>query len=133
MIKPKNLRYFILSKASTLQLSHCTMAITKLMSHNMRFPTMWYVGQAKAQISLHIRAQTDQCICLPLEYSIILRLPTEHHMEFLSFYGGCTCSSEFTLVKMPHCWKSHVISQMKKLSPTFWFSVSLSLELQSSP
>ena len=21
--------------------------------------------------------------------------------------GGCTGSSEYTLVKMPHCWKSH--------------------------
>ena len=33
-------------------------------------------------------------------------LPTEHHFEFLRFKGGCTCSSESTLVKMPHCWKS---------------------------
>ena len=33
---------------------------------------------------------------------------TEHHLEFLSLKGGCTGSSESTLVKMPHCWKSHV-------------------------
>ena len=36
---------------------------------------------------------------------------TEHHMEFLSLKGGCTGSSESTLVKMPHCWKSHVTAQ----------------------
>ena len=37
-----------------------------------------------------------------------VKLLTEHHLEFLSFKGGCTGSSESTLVKMPHCWKSHV-------------------------
>ena len=26
--------------------------------------------------------------------------------------GGCIGSSESTLVKMPHCWKSHVAAQM---------------------
>ena len=33
---------------------------------------------------------------------------TEHQLESVSFKGGCTCSSESTLVKMPHCWKSRV-------------------------
>ena len=37
-----------------------------------------------------------------------VKLLTEHHLEFLNFKGGCTGSSESTLVKMPHCWKSHV-------------------------
>ena len=41
-----------------------------------------------------------------------VKLLTEHHLEFLSFKGGCTGSSESTLVKMPHCWKSHVAAQM---------------------
>ena len=36
-----------------------------------------------------------------------VKLQTEHHLEFLSFKGGCRGSSESTLVKMPHCWKSH--------------------------
>ena len=36
-----------------------------------------------------------------------VKLLTEHHLEFLSFKGGCTGSSGSTLVKMPHCWKSH--------------------------
>ena len=33
---------------------------------------------------------------------------TEQTLEFLSLTRGRTCSSESTLVKMPHCWKSHV-------------------------
>ena len=41
-----------------------------------------------------------------------VKLLTEHHLEFLSLTGGCTGSSESTLVKMPHCWKSHVVAQM---------------------
>ena len=37
-----------------------------------------------------------------------VNLLTEHDLEFLSLTGGCTGSSESTLVKMPYCWKSHV-------------------------
>ena len=37
-----------------------------------------------------------------------LKLLTKHHLEFLRLKGGCTDSSESTLVKMQHCWKSHV-------------------------
>ena len=37
-----------------------------------------------------------------------VKLLTEHHLEFLRLKGGCTGSSESTLVKMPHCWKAHV-------------------------
>ena len=36
------------------------------------------------------------------------KLLTEHHLEFLGLKGGCTGSSEFTLVKIPHCLESHV-------------------------
>ena len=35
------------------------------------------------------------------------KLLTEHHLEVLSLKGGCTGSSESTLVNMPYCWKSH--------------------------
>ena len=41
-----------------------------------------------------------------------VKLLTEHHLEFLSIEGGCTASSESTLVKMPHRWKSHVAAQL---------------------
>ena len=36
----------------------------------------------------------------------------EHHLEFLSLTGGCTGPPESTLVKIPHCWKSHVTAQL---------------------
>ena len=52
-------------------------------------------------------AQTDQSLCCSLEYSMIVKLLTAQTLEFLSLTRGCTGSSESTLVKMPHCWKSH--------------------------
>ena len=51
-------------------------------------------------------------LCLSLEYSMDLKLLIKHHLEFLSLKGGYTCSSESTLVKKPHCWKSHVTAQI---------------------
>ena len=44
-----------------------------------------------------------------------VKLLTEHHLEFLSLKGGFKGSSESTLVKMPHCCKSHVTAQILKL------------------
>ena len=41
-----------------------------------------------------------------------IKLLTEHHLECISLTGGCTGSSESTLLKMPHCWKSHVAVQL---------------------
>ena len=43
---------------------------------------------------------------------MIVKLLTEHQLEFLSLKGGCRGSSESTLVKMPHCWKSRVTAHM---------------------
>ena len=63
----------------------------------MRFQTMWYVRPTKAQTSLRI-AHSDQS----LNYSMIVKLLTEHQLEFLSFKGVYTGSSECTLVKTPH-------------------------------
>ena len=34
---------------------------------------------------------------------MIIKLLTEHHLEFLSLKGGCRGSSESTLVKMSNC------------------------------
>ena len=47
---------------------------------------------------------------------MIVKLLTGHDLEFLSLKGGCTGSSESTLVKMPHCWKSHVMAQLYKIN-----------------
>ena len=44
-----------------------------------------------------------------------IKLLTEHHLEFLSLTGGCTGSSESTLVKMPHCCKSHVMAHIDNI------------------
>ena len=54
-----------------------------------------------------VYAQSDQSLCLSLEYSMSVKLLTEYHLEFLSLKGGCTGSPEATLVKIPHCLKSH--------------------------
>ena len=43
-----------------------------------------------------------------LEYSMNFKLLTQSHLEFLSLKGGFTGSYESTLIKMSHCWKSHV-------------------------
>ena len=41
-----------------------------------------------------------------------VKLLPEQHLEILSLKGGCTGSSESTLVLMPHFWKSHVTVQL---------------------
>ena len=43
-----------------------------------------------------------------------VKLMTKQHLEYLSLTGGCTGSSESTHVKIPHCWKSHVVAQIIK-------------------
>ena len=50
---------------------------------------------------------------MSLEYSMVVKLLTEQHLEFLSLKGGCGGSSESTLVKMPHCWKSHALAHIR--------------------
>ena len=41
-----------------------------------------------------------------------VKLLTEHYLEFLSLKGGCPGSSESILVKLSHCWKSHVTAHL---------------------
>ena len=66
--------------------------------------------------------QSDQSLCSSLEYSMSVKLLTEHLLEVLSLKGGCTGSSESTLVKMSNCWKSHVTAHM-------YFKVSWDLSI----
>ena len=56
--------------------------------------------------------EIDQSLCKSLEYSMSFKLLPENHLELLSLIGGCTGSSESTLVKMPDCCKSHVTAQL---------------------
>ena len=48
-----------------------------------------------------------------------VKLLTEHHLEFLSLIEGSTGSSESTLVKIPHFWKSHVAAHIAKTQELF--------------
>ena len=41
---------------------------------------------------------------------MIVKLLTEHLLEFLSLKGVCRGSSESKHVKMPNCWKSHALT-----------------------
>ena len=59
----------------------------------------------------HIRSLI-RAFCLSLEYSMTVKLLTEHHLDFLSSNGDCTGSSESTLVKMSNCWKSHATAHI---------------------
>ena len=59
------------------------------------------------------KAKTSLRICLPLECYMTGKLLAEHHLEFLSLTGGCTDSSEPTLVKIPHCWRSCDVAHLQ--------------------
>ena len=48
---------------------------------------------------------------------MIVKLLTEHNLEFLGFKEGCRGSSESTHVKMPLCWKSHALAKILRLVP----------------
>ena len=64
---------------------------------------------------------------------MIVKLLTEHHLEFLSLKGGCTGSSESTLVKMPHCWKSHAAAHILlvvhvRVSVFLWYAAEFYMQ-----
>ena len=44
---------------------------------------------------------------------MIVKLLTEHHLEFLSLKGGCRGLSQSTLAKMSNCLTSHAAAQME--------------------
>ena len=69
-------------------------------------------------------AQSDQSLCSSLEYSMTVKLLTEHLLEVLSLKGGCTGSSESTFVKVPHCWKSHATAHLSYVPlQTVWILI----------
>ena len=53
-----------------------------------------------------------------------VKLLIELNLVFLSLTGGRTGSSESTLVKMAHCWKSHVKVQIFLNTGPRWQSVT---------
>ena len=62
-----------------------------------------------------------------------VKLLIEHHLEFLSLRGVCTGSSESTLFKMPHCWKSHVAAHIIFRCANFSFFASLFFNTEYYP
>ena len=60
-----------------------------------------------------------------------VKLLTEHHLEFLSLIGGCKGSPGPTLVKMPHCGKSHVMAQNIIIKSVISYILSFSVFLSS--
>ena len=63
----------------------------------MRFPTISKASDQPAHMHSLIRALASRLNILSV------KLLTAHRLEFVSLKGGCTGSSESTLVKMPHC------------------------------
>ena len=61
---------------------------------------------------------------------MIVKILTEHHLAFLSLQGGCTGLSESTLVKMPHCWESHVTAHFIFLKRLSFGSKECTMELK---
>ena len=57
---------------------------------------------------------------------MIVKLLTEHHLEFLRLNGGCRGLSESSLVKMSNCWIPHAVAQ--KILLKHHESVSVSIE-----
>ena len=43
---------------------------------------------------------------------MIVKLLTEHNLEFLRLKGDSRGASVSTLVKMSNCWKSHAVAQL---------------------
>ena len=62
-----------------------------------------------------------------------VKLLTEHHLEFLSFKGGCTGSSESTLVKMAHSWNSHVAAHYYDMCMYFDRKTYMKLKTLTGP
>ena len=63
---------------------------------------------------------------------MIVKLLTEHHLEFLSLKGGCTGSSDSTLVKKSNCWKSYAAAHVvpfNESQPLFGIPGKTTLEL----
>ena len=65
-----------------------------------------------------------------LEFSMIVKLLTEHHLKFLSLKCGCTGSSASTLVKM------HIVGNLMPrlicISEVFLYNIDVTITFHSS-
>ena len=122
---------------------YSTSAFIVHLSRDMRFPTMWYMRLAKAQTSLRIRTVWSEP--LPVPWIFYDCYATDRSAFGVSkLKGGCTGSSVSMLVKIPHCWKSHVMayfvsmllwsgSQLRITSPGCKHSFRLFMSFTPSP
>ena len=62
---------------------------------------------------------------------MIVKLLTEHHLEFLRLKGGCRGLSESTLVKKSNCWNEYQ-QIMNWMKCCFFFVASQSVLFNSS-
>ena len=56
---------------------------------------------------------------------MIVKLLTEHHLEFLSLKGGCRGSFKTALVQKSNCWKSHAAAHFIHLLADYQVSDAL--------
>ena len=92
--------------------SLCFTNIQIIDSSSVKHPLCEPVHEISNNVVCATSKASDQSLCLSLEYSITVKLLTEHHLEFLSLKGGCTGLSESTLLKMSNCWKSHAAAHI---------------------
>ena len=95
------------------------------MNCDMRFQQC---GMCDKQSLTSAYAESVQSLCKSLEYSISVKLLTEHHLEFLSLKVGCTGSSESTLVLSKcHIVGNYMSWQSELLWPIPWNSAESNL------
>ena len=72
-------------------------------------------------------AQSDQSLCLSLEYAMTLKLLTEHHLDFLSLKGGGGAQARLSM----HLPKCHLVgnrmSWLKSLTVLLNYSIKTSM------
>ena len=98
------------------------------MSLDMRFPTMWYVQQAKAQTSMRIPTVWSEPLLVTWIFYEVSYWINSIWFHFLK--GGCTGSHVPIRVKMPHCWKSHVAAHILKAEEMTGDSLSTVLRIR---
>ena len=105
----------------TLPRNNCIFAFINILSitisQNTIWAAPWYFQQCGMCDQQSLRSacaytQSDQSLWKSFEYSMSVRLLTEHHLEFRSLKEGCTGSSESIHVKMPHSKNSRVTAQL---------------------
>ena len=98
--------------------NHCATSTTPFGSstYHLLLVLSQKLYEPRHKISNNVVCATDQPahtrILMSLDYPMIVKLLTEHHLEVVSLKGDYTGSSESTLVKIPHCWKSHVAAHV---------------------